>query len=276
MPEESIVLASKRTDQLPASAGPQAGFQIPMWNTLLQRTEKVDVANFTSSTVTGDFEWLSTTTYAINVAVTRAGKWWQSQQADNLNHIPGTDPAWWVEISKQSSWKMWASGVYVEDRVFVLYEILERTLIFELSTEVVRPFVSSNFVDELADGTWKPVNKKVEITLVNTEPETDFLIDLMNVEDGIVIIDGSITSHKNIDFINTLFAKDFLIVATFDAAYNFVFDDSINRHKYDGGFNTEGVNVWSASEAGIFLFSIKVIAGSVYIEKIDGPYVNFE
>lgn len=181
--------ANKRTDQLPATAGPQPGFLMPMWNLLLQRTERVDVANFIP-VITGNFEWVTDngTGYNDLDVVTRGGSWWQSQQNLNLNKVPGSNPAFWVQISKSSSLAFWEAGVYAEDDVFVFYTIGTVTYVFQL-INVTRPFASSNFITELQASSWKQVGILAHSVAVGTSGV--FTIDFLNLTE--VSADGSAT-----------------------------------------------------------------------------------
>lgn len=152
-----VPLKNARIKELPASAGPKAGYLLAMFNLDNDTTEKVPVDFFMSSGTSGDFEWLSETAYSEDQVVTYGGKWWQAQQAVPENILPGTDALYWVEISKSpSGLVMWQAGVYTEDEVFVVYELAGLKTLYYLA-DPARPYVSSDFETELTAGDWEAI-----------------------------------------------------------------------------------------------------------------------
>jgi len=150
-------LLNKRIPGLDPSSGITLGMLLAVYNPTNDKTEKISVSEFTTSVSTQNFEWLTDTAYNEDDVVTRSGKWWQAQQAVSANIAPGTDVAYWAEISKSpSGFVFWQAGVFTEDEVFVLYEIAGITYIFRLDN-ATRPFVSTDFEDEFASGDWEAI-----------------------------------------------------------------------------------------------------------------------
>jgi hypothetical protein len=157
---------NKRFDQLPLNAAIPSVAWMGFFNEDTGTTERFDFSTlFVPSTE--DFRWFGDVTYALGAVRTYGGKFWESQQNANLNHTPGTDIAWWIEVSKSSSGLVfWAAGIYVDAEAFVLYEINSVAYLFRLDPSEPRPFNSSNFTTELSAGTWQQVGevRAIEVT----------------------------------------------------------------------------------------------------------------
>lgn len=154
-----VPLKNARIKELPPSAGPKAGYLLAMFNLDKDLTESVPVDFFMSSGTSQNFEWVPNTAYPDNSVVTYGGTWWQAQQdiSDTDNIIPGSDPAYWVAIPKSpSGLVMWKAGVFTEDEVFVVAEVLGVKTLFYLA-DPTRPYVSADFDAEYAAGDWEPI-----------------------------------------------------------------------------------------------------------------------
>lgn len=154
-----VPLKNARINELPVSAGPKAGYLLAMFNIDKNLTEQVLVDFFMSSGTSQNFEWAPNTAYPDNSVVTYGGLWWQAQQAmtDTDNIVPGTDDTYWLAIPKSpSGLTMWKAGVFTEDEVFVVAEVSGVKTLFYLAN-ATRPFVSSNFTTEYANGDWEPI-----------------------------------------------------------------------------------------------------------------------
>ena len=288
MPEESIVLASKRTDQLPATAGAQPNYVLPMWNVDLQRTEKVRVDGISSSP-SGNFEWVSTVNYGNLVARTRGGKWWQSQQADNLGHIPGSDPAWWVEINKGTSMAEWVAGVYSENKVIVFrtipntrfdntFTVKSSSFMFELNPDVARPYVSADFDAELLAGDWIIFHSPEYTDLTLGTFVGNMIIDLKGLRVGNYFFTNPINENKIVEFTGGgPLPCSITIMFYASADYEFTFPDNpvlrTNRHPDAGGWISS--HVWKAdTREGVYIIRGYYINTNFYIESIVGPLTD--
>jgi hypothetical protein len=269
---EEIIL-NKRTDQLPLSEGPEEGFWIPMWNTTKQRTERVDAGNFIQSQITGNFEWITDNDpgYAEDEVVTWGGKWWQSQQDDNLNVAPGTDNTYWLEINKASSFSFWAAdSVYAEDKVFVFYTIEAVTYLFELINET-RPFVSgASFTDELNNGDWAVIGRPQSL-IVDTALVSDIVtVDFKGIRNINFVESAQIDEDKTIEFTNYDNDLSSYFRFSMDAPHALTFPAAI---KMVGPPNASWVSpVWTPIDGGVYEMFITYINNEFFV-RIDGPYI---
>jgi hypothetical protein len=147
--------------ELPLCASPQPNYLLAIGNFSTNQLESIPLETFLTSETSQDFEWVTDNNpgYALNEVVTYGGKWWQSLISNNLNIVPGTDPAKWQEINKSpSGLAMWQAGVFPQDLVLVVNEIGDDALqLYRLDPDEPRPFVSSNFSAELSAGKWLPM-----------------------------------------------------------------------------------------------------------------------
>lgn len=128
-----------------------------------------------------NIEWTSAKAaagdYDVDSITTRGGKLWKSNLLNNPN-TPGAEAVGaetWIEIPKGASgFVLWAAGTFTETKAFVLYEIENKTYLFELAS-VVRPYESSDFSVELAAGDWKMLGELqlVEVDTTGSEIELD-------------------------------------------------------------------------------------------------------
>lgn len=61
----------------------------------------------------------------------------------------------------------WEAGVFPQAKVFVLYRVNGIVSLFELNEALPRPYVSSNFLTELANGDWKYFSSPLDQVLVS-------------------------------------------------------------------------------------------------------------
>lgn len=152
-------LPNSRIPGLPPTAVIKAGYMIPIWSPETDITYRFDVSQLIVSDTTENFEYVSDTTYNTLQSVTYSGKWWQALQNVPINIVPGSNPAYWLEVNKApSGFVFWQSGIYSENNVFVLRDISTNPLIKDIQAYYLvnptRPFVSSNFTTELTAGDW--------------------------------------------------------------------------------------------------------------------------
>lgn len=132
------------------------------------RTERVPTEQVVPSVTSGNFEWLTDTTYNINDVVTYASQWWQAQQAVPENIIPGTDVAYWVAIPRSASgFVFWSAGVYTDDEVLVLRAIDNLVQLFRL-VDAARPYVSASLEQEFVDGDWDLMSEGAYMGITKT------------------------------------------------------------------------------------------------------------
>lgn len=160
-------MAHKRIDQLPQSSGPKPYFYVAIRNMDNNITERLELSHFMTSTTTQNFEWDNEEEYLAGDVVTYGGFWWQAE-LDNDGVTPGTDEDIWTQLSRSASgFVQWQEGVFVEDEVYVLHELDEFVQIFRLASET-RPYVSSSFLSEYAQGDWELMSERGYIGISKT------------------------------------------------------------------------------------------------------------
>ena len=178
------ILENARIDQLPLNAALKAGYWGVLRNMDNGVTERFDIGEVLTSTTSGNFEY-DGGAYDELEAVTWKGQWYQAIQDVPAGIVPGTNALYWNLITKSNSGlTFWKAGVFPQDEVFVLYDVNENPsdplVKFFWLRNGTRPFVSSDFLDELANGDWEEVFVSAigGIDLGNLFPVTYFVSPL--------------------------------------------------------------------------------------------------
>lgn len=194
-------LVNVRIDELP-DGNIHANDYLAFSDTVTGVTRRVKASVLLPSPITQNFEWVTDNDpgYSLDEVVTYGGKWWQSQINDNLNNVPGVDPAKWLEISQSPSGLVfWAAGVYPQANPTVLFTINSVTRLFFLAS-ATRPYVSSNFQTELNTGDWKEVGG-VDIASINIAA-APVICDFKGLSERIFKGSANISSNKTLQFDN--------------------------------------------------------------------------
>ena len=156
-----MTIVVKRIPQLPSGANAQPGWKIAIWDDSTNTTKQVDVSEFLNNESSGDYDWISTTTYAVNEVVFYNNKLWASSINGNIGNVPQAGPNWVEVVQGQSGGlKSWIASAYTSDEVFVVYDDGAGNQIYEL-VAVARPYNSSDIAAEILAGDWEPFNSTV-------------------------------------------------------------------------------------------------------------------
>lgn len=269
-------------------AGQLALLQDP--NTL--KTHSFLLDPFLPSGAPVDIEWVSSEAaagdYDMSTIRTYQGDIYRSEIDDNLD-IPGTS-ANWTLLNKSYSLQMWQAGVYTDERVFVFYEFdnegFKSTWLFELATEVGRPVESSNFLNELENGIWKRVNKKILLQLfvvfpddlvAPVDPDEINLVDISKFPDSSVLINGDIDQSifVRVLYSNTTDSCLLTLTTTVDNVDIIFISTLLNRELFDGRWQ-EGATIptFNCATAGVYMFRMSFPSNQLVFEKISGPFVQ--
>jgi hypothetical protein len=149
-------------------------FQVATGKTLKTRS-----SNFGIDSPSSNYNWSSTFDYPVDDIVEYQGKLYKSLQTPNVGQVPtASGSLYWELVVKgtTSSLAAWAAGVYVEETVFVLYDLNQNAEapawgLYALTDPPARPFSSTDFVAELALGYWSKItNDKLDaVTTVKTK-----------------------------------------------------------------------------------------------------------
>lgn len=145
-----------RIFELPGLAALPQGGLVPVWDPIQGLTGAFDLSTLLPPS--DSFPWVSNNVpgYQEGELVTYGGKIWESLVDDNLGNVPMDGSAFWVEQSKApSGLKIWQAGIYLETEVYVLKDIAGILQMFQLEESEARPFNSSDFDEEYANGNWK-------------------------------------------------------------------------------------------------------------------------
>lgn len=153
---------NKRIDELPLGS-PRIGDFMPFRDMTEGITKKVLADQFLTSADDQDFQWVPNANAGVGYAdgefVTYGGKWWESQNDDNLS-TPGVDASWSEGSKVYGTLRVWKAGLYTNAEEYVVgYNAQSHLFIWRLATAVARPFNSTNFLNEIAAGQWEPDSK---------------------------------------------------------------------------------------------------------------------
>jgi hypothetical protein len=142
--------------ELPELLVPQPGNKIPVYDHTTGLTKQLDISLVLPTSPSSSYKWVSGFSYPLDAIVEHSGKWYRSLQADNLGQVPGLPGSlYWEESDVSGSgFVMYAPGVFVQDEVFVLNTLSGLIQLFRLDPAVDRPFNSTNFYKEFAEGIW--------------------------------------------------------------------------------------------------------------------------
>jgi hypothetical protein len=149
-------------------------FQVASGKTLKTRS-----SNFGIDSPSSNYNWSSTFDYPVDDIVEYQGKLYKSLQTPNIGQVPTASGSLYWELvikSTSSSLAAWSPGVYIEEQVFVMYDLAQNAAapiwgLYGLTNPPTRPFTSTDFVAELALGYWsKATNDKLDaVTTVKTK-----------------------------------------------------------------------------------------------------------
>lgn len=262
-------LGNLRIDQLPQnSAIPAVGY-IAMRNMTTGLTERVEIHTLIQEEVTQNFEWVSDNDpgYDEDEVVTYEGSWWQSLQDNNLNIPPGSDPAYWLEVPKSSSGLVfWVAGIFPQDQAFVLYRINGTIWLFELDEAEARPFVSSDFLAELAAGKWKYFGLP---EYVSVDVSSDFELDFSEAYAAKFFGSVEITGDREITFSNDTKSREMHLRFSIDQGRVFTLPASV---KMQGG----GTYTWDGDDMSVLDGGEYELVGTqrngVWYLDLNGPF----
>lgn len=235
------------------------------------KTKRVPVDQFLPSPSTQNFEWTSQKAvagdYDIDSIVTYEGNLYQSEVTDNSS-VPGTNTEWTLLTKGKSGFVLYEPGVFTEDDVFTLFQILNAVYIFRL-VDVTRPYNSTDFLAEYAAGDWELIGLiqvvVVDTTLVSDEITLDFrLLQQINFRES-----AQINEAKDILFDNPIEGLHCFFRFSLDAPQPLTFPAGV---KLTNAYNAEWANpVWTALEGGEYELELTYI-NSEYRLKIHGPF----
>jgi hypothetical protein len=234
-------------------------------------TRRVKANQIITAAATQDFEWISDKdpAYQEDEVVTYGGKWWQSEVNDNES-VPGANSDW-TELSKSpSGFVFWQAGVFPEDEVFVLFQLGETVELFRLNTDEDRPFVSSNFVNELQAGTWIQVTNSVELKEFDVD-ESGVVIDFYNKAKINHVASDAITEAKTWVFENYSLLKESKVKFIIENPEDVQTLPSGVRVLTNAGDFDSSTGEWIPYNSGYYEFIISGDGTNLSI-KIEGPY----
>lgn len=152
-----VILPSKPIEDFDEYFDPIEGDFFAIVDKRTKKTKKINIKYFTAAAPSTNYAWIPTFEYDLDSVVEFQGKWYKSLTVGNLGNNPATSPlSWEITNKSQSGFVYWTPGVFTGDNVIVLYKLGGRTGIFEL-VNPTRPFISTNFEDELGYGYWQPL-----------------------------------------------------------------------------------------------------------------------
>jgi hypothetical protein len=265
-------LNNARIDELPLGV-PSNGDFLVYRDQINGVTKRALVDPFLASPVdTNNFEWApSPASYDEDDVVTYSGLWWQSLVNGNADNVPGVDPTKWIEVTRVggSGIKVYESGVYVDDSVFVAFKVINHYYLFEL-VNPTRPFPSSNFYAEYVAGDWRGFGQ-IEFNSVDVTAAVQF--NFFNVLQELTLnSESSITGPRTWSIINEgidsarvvfYFQLDGLHVQSMPA--NFLMPSWVAN--WDSSAKT-----WTPTEIGKYKAIMQAFAGD-WLLTIEGPFV---
>lgn len=122
---------------------------------------KIDAKNVIAvSDPSSNYQWRSSVEYAIDEIVEYNGKWWRSIVNGNEGNIPTEDLGYWEVVNKSASgFVMWTAGYFTQTEAYVL-NYLDGYLQFFRLSNATRPFESTDFELEYAQGDWELASER--------------------------------------------------------------------------------------------------------------------
>jgi hypothetical protein len=202
----------KRADELPLGT-PAPGDIGVYYDKQNNVTKGFLMDQFLTSDETQNFQWVPSANdgsgYIMGEFVTYGGKWFESLVNNNLN-VPGTDETKWLEGSKvYGTLRVWQAGLYTESEEFVIGRNAQNHLLqWRLASTAGRPFNSSNFLNEVAAGSWEAISKSYidSVAVYNlTSPTT--------ITQGHLLAGSNITGMSAIRILELILTGDTAIKA---------------------------------------------------------------
>lgn len=155
-----------------------------------------------SNVVETSAEWSSLTTYALDdrASVSADGRVYQSLQAGNLNNVPSTATAWWVDVGPSNRLAMFdgALGTVTTDATSIVVELapgaISAIAVFEAQCASVRVHMydadtSTTVYDETVDMTGTLISDWYEWTVAPFDYRDQMvLLDLPIYESAVVTV----------------------------------------------------------------------------------------
>lgn len=160
---------NKRIPELPLIEIISGPMFLPIYHEATDTTYQIPIALITATDATTAFTWDSTVNYSEDEVVsysTGGGSppqlYIATDEPGNLNQPPAPGSIYWtlgVQVSS-SGIKIWTAGVYVDDEVFVAYQLDGKNQLIRLNPALPRPYNSSNILNEIAAGNWALVGER--------------------------------------------------------------------------------------------------------------------
>jgi hypothetical protein len=165
--------ANKRISELPLRNNPSLNMRVAAWNPSDDITYGVILSSVVGSSDSGVPVWDEETVFALNDVVVSDNNLWVSQQNNNQGVLPGIDTDFWVLANQGSNFTFWQPSVYTFIPTVVFNQLADGGIeIFMLSPDVDLPFISEDFSEELAAGTWIQITNNVTSVEVDTSGST--------------------------------------------------------------------------------------------------------
>jgi hypothetical protein len=159
----------KRIPELPYNPSLLTGSKFPFYDPTSDTTYHINVEDFIVSGTNPDTIWSSIMNYAEgDIVVYSQGpgqpyEAWISESADNLGNVPGPASTFWtIAVMGKSGLVPWASGIYADTNVTVLYQISGHWGLYLLANPT-RPYNSTDFITELGIGDWVIVGATIAL-----------------------------------------------------------------------------------------------------------------
>jgi len=137
-------------------------------DSLTGKTKRTNASRILPAQPSTSYKWVSTFDYAVDAIVEYQGYWYLSLQTPNLGKVPTTEPLYWEQQLKASSgFVFWAPGVYTGAEVFVMRPLDHLIQFFTLDT-ATRPFLSTDFEVEYAQGLWELMSERGYVGIQKT------------------------------------------------------------------------------------------------------------
>lgn len=269
------MLPNARIDQHPEGVPVNGDFFIyrDMANGITKRAK----ADPFLSTPAPNIEWSSTQAQA-NVydefyIVTRGGNIYQSTINNNQN-IPGSEVVGtetWTLLTRGKNWDFWvADTVYIEDEVFVLYELDSEVHIMYLRNGS-RPYQSTNFANEYEVDDWVSVTQNH----IQIEPSVDSGTVVLNpylLKKRSFRIEVPLNEPKTWSF---LFDKNCIhmdCVFEIDGLHVQTFPNDVKMVNANNALWTTASHTWEPFSIGRYILELTK-EGNGWIAEIKGPSI---
>lgn len=263
----------------------------------LQRTRSISqefnvldaIVDFIQQALTdGIPDWTDALTF--NTDGTSAGKYalwpdvdgnlrfWETKTDGNINHEPPTDSlvtenTYWQEVSPSSgsSIKEWAPGIFGNGLVIVYYDINGDGTgmdLFKL-TEATRPFNSTNFLTELAAGSWQKLGGPVSSQF--SAAAAPLVLDLKHNKEAIFVASAAIGVAKTWTLANKTLGQKIIMLFNISAVADQDFStDDFKMEKISGDWNS-ATSKWTPPDTGDYE-AVARWNGTNWLMKINGPF----